>query len=148
MSMATHEDQVSFRTLAFLAEISGQLDAFRHELKQTWQLHASSFVECRYYGDDLYICVCLEAALFNDKVLTWWLDITPRDQQWLIEATALWNGRDPVAQLPGHRAVDFHQVQHEVPAILEQLLQTGMAVVSKTMREEAAAQHPETRHLT
>lgn len=137
--MMTHEDQIALTTLAFLAKTSGQLDAFRNRLKQTRQLPASSFVECRYYGDDVYICICLEAALQENQVLTWWMDITPRDQQWLIESSALWNGRDSVAKIPSQVVPDFKAVQDGVPEILEQLLQAGAAVLDKVMARAASA---------
>jgi len=135
----THEDQIALNTLAFLAKTGGQLDAFRTQLKQTHRLHASSFVECRYYGDVLYICVCLEVTLSEDQTLTWWMDITPRDHQWLIEPSALWNGRDPVVQLPARVVADFRDVQDEVPEILERLLQAGLAVLTKAMIRAATA---------
>ncbi len=140
--MVTHEDHIVLTTLAFLARTSGQLDAFRNRLKQTRQLRSSSFVECRYYGDEVYICICLEAALQENQTLTWWMDITPRDQQWLIEASALWNGRDSVAQLPAQVVPDFQAVQAGVPNILDQLLQAGEAVLDKVMARVAAADKP------
>ena len=137
--MTVHEDQITLNTLAFLAKIGGQLDAFRTQLKQSYQLHAASFVECRYYGDVLYICICLEAALPEEQTLTWWLDITPRDHQWLVESSALWNGRDAVVQIPARVVPDFREVQAEVPVLLEQLLQAGVAVLIKAMNRAAAA---------
>ncbi|CAG0929353.1 hypothetical protein TFLX_01272 [Thermoflexales bacterium] len=129
--MATRDDQTVLTTLAFLAQASGQLDAFRNRLKQQTQLHAASFVECRNYGDDVYICICLEATLRENQTLTWWLDITPREGKWLIEACALWNGRDPVVQAPPQYVIDFQAVRDEVPEILEQLLQAGAAALDE-----------------
>jgi hypothetical protein len=146
--MMIHEDQIALNTLAFLAKTASQLDAFRAQLKQTHHLHAASFVECRYYGDILYICLCLEAALPEDQTLTWWLDITPRDHQWLIESSALWNGRDPVAQFPARVVPGFRDVEEVVPEILEQLLQAGLAVLTKVMNRAAAAHQPATHKLT
>ncbi len=140
--MATHEDQIVLNTLAFLAKTGSQLDAFRTQLKQSYQLHAASFVECRYYGDVLYICVCLEAALPEEQTLTWWMDITPRDHKWLIESSALWNGRDPVVQLPARIVPGFLDVQDEVPEALERLLQAGVAVLTKVMNRAAGADKP------
>jgi hypothetical protein len=140
--MATHEDQIVLNTLAFLAKTGSQLDAFRTQLKQSYQLHAASFVECRYYGDVLYICVCLEAALPEEQTLTWWMDITPRDHKWLIEFSALWNGRDPVVQLPARIVPGFLDVQDEVPEALERLLQAGVAVLNKVMNRAAGADKP------
>jgi hypothetical protein len=137
--MATQEDQIALTTLAFLAKTGGQLDAFRNQLKQTRQVPASSFVECRYYGDDVYICICLEATPQENQTLTWWMDITPRDQKWLVEASALWNGRDPVVQIPPQFVPDFQAVQAGVPEILDQLLQAGAAVLDKaTARADSA----------
>jgi len=142
VNMATHDDQVVLNALAFLARIGSQLDAFRTQLKQTYQLHAASFVECRYYGDVLYICVCLEAALPEEQTLTWWMDITPRDHKWLIESTALWNGRDAVVQLPARVVPGFLDVQDAAPEILEQLLQAGMTVLTKVMNRAAGVDEP------
>ena len=126
-------------TLSFLADTSGQLDAFRARLKQRTPLHTSSFVECRYYGNEVYLCICLEAAPRENQTLTWWMDITPREGMWLIEASVLLNGRNPVVQAPPQRVYDFQGVQNEVPDILDQLLQAGAAVLDKLMARPASA---------
>lgn len=137
--MEIPEDQIALTTLAFLARTGLQLDAFRNQLEKSRQLHVSSFVECRYYGDKVYICVCLEIALPHNQTLTWWIDITPHDQKWLIEASALWNGRDSVAQLPSRVAPSFQAVRAGVPIILDQLFQMGAAVLDKAMARAASA---------
>lgn len=137
--MTTPNDRITLTTLSFLADTSGQLDAFRARLKQRTPLHTSSFVECRYYGDAVYICICLEAAPRADQTLTWWLDITPREGMWLIEASVLLNGRKPVVQAPPQRVYDFQAVQNEVPDILDQLLQAGAAVLDKIVAQKANA---------
>jgi hypothetical protein len=129
--MTSHEDQITFDALAFLAKIGGQLDAFRTQLKQAANLQATSFVECRYYGSDLYVCVCLEADVADDKTLTWWLDIVPKPEGWLIEASVLWNGRDLVAQIPAQVVHDFQAVQQEVPRVLRHLLDAGGAALAQ-----------------
>jgi hypothetical protein len=129
--MTTPNDRIVLATLSFLAETSSQLDVFRAQLKQRTQVHAASFVECRTYGEAVYICVCLEATPREDQTLTWWLDITPREGMWLIEASVLWNGRNPVVQSPPRRIFDFQAVRTEVPEILEQLLQAGAAMLEK-----------------
>ena len=134
--MTTQEDQIVLKALAFLAKTSGQLDTFRTRLKQTRQLHAASFVECRNYGDKVYLCICLEAAPRESQTLTWWMDITLREKGWLIEASALWNGRHAVAQIPPLHVPSFQAVQDEVPAILDQLLQAGAAVLDKIITQK------------
>ncbi len=134
--MMTRDDQIALKTLAFLAQAGNQLDAFRTRLKQQTPLHASSFVECRYYGDDVYICICLEVAPREDQTLTWWMDITPQDKDWLIEASVLWNGRTPVVQSAPQHVLDFQAVRDEVPEILEQLLQAGAAVLDKIITQK------------
>jgi hypothetical protein len=135
--MTTPNDRIVLTTLAFLANTSGQLDAFRAKLKQRTAAHTSSFVECRYYGDDVYICICLEAAPREDKTLTWWMDITPREGMWLIEASVLLNGRTPVVQAPPQRVYDFQAVQNETPDILDQLLQAGAAILEQIVAQQA-----------
>lgn len=137
--MTTHDDRITLATLSFLANTSGQLDAFRARLKQRTPVHTSSFVECRYYGDDVFICICLEAVPREDQTLTWWMDITPREGKWLIEASVLLNGRDPVVQSPPQRIYDFQAVQNEIPDILEQLLQAGTVVLDKIMSQTSDA---------
>ena len=129
--MITLEDQPVRDTLAFLAKTGGQLDAFRMQLKQTANLQATSFVECRLYGSEVYVCVCLEAEVADDKTLTWWLDIVPKPDGWLIEASVLWNGRDLVAQIPAQTVRDFKTVQQEVPRILRHLLDAGGAALAQ-----------------
>lgn len=135
--MTTPNDRIVLMTLAFLANTSGQLDAFRAKLKQRAALHASSFVECRYYGDEVYICLCLEAAPHENQTLTWWLDITPREGQWLVEACVLLNGRTPVVQAPPQHLYDFQAVQNEIPDILDQLLQAGAGVLEKMLERQS-----------
>jgi hypothetical protein len=129
--MTIHDDRNALAILTFLARLGSQLDAFRNRLKQQAQLRVASFVESRYYGNDVYLCVCLEAAPREDRTLTWWMDITPREGMWLIEASVLWNGRTSVVQTGPQRVYDFQTVQAEVPEILEQLLQAGAAVLDK-----------------
>lgn len=68
--MSAHDDQIAVNVLSFLAATGGQLDTFRTQLKQSADLSATSFVECRYYGSEVYVCVCLEAEVAQDKVLT------------------------------------------------------------------------------
>ncbi len=123
--MKTHDDQVAFETLEFLAKTSAQIDTFRNQLIRAADLAVSSFVECRLYGDTLYVCVCLETDVDIDKILTWWMDIKPVEDDWLIEASVLWNGREVVAQVPSIIAPDFRTVQREVPRMLKQLLDAG-----------------------
>ncbi len=123
--MKTHDDQVALETLEFLAKTSAQIDTFRNQLTQAADLAVSSFVECRLYGDTLYVCVCLETNVDIDKILTWWLDIKPVEDDWLIEASVLWNGREVVVQVPSITVPDFRTVQREVPRMLKQLLDAG-----------------------
>lgn len=131
--MTTPNDRITLTTLAFLANTSGQLDAFRAKLKQRTTAHTSSFVECRYYGDEVYLCICLEAAPEENQTLTWWLDITPREGKWLVEASVLLNGRTPVVQAPSQLLYDFQTVQNEFPDMLDQLLQAGAAVLDRML---------------
>ena len=138
--MTTPNDRIVLAALGFLAQTSSQLDAFRARLKQRTPLHTSSFVECRYYGDEVYICICLEAAPQEGRTLTWWMDITPREGMWLIEASVLWNGRTPVVQAPPRRVYDFPGVQSEVPDILDQLLHAGAAVLDKITSQQTPEQ--------
>lgn len=142
--MTTPNDRITLTTLSFLANTSGQLDAFRARLKQRTAAHSSSFVECRYYGEDVYICICLEAASHEDQTLTWWLDITPREGMWLIEASVLLNGRTPVVQAPPQRVYDFQAVQNETPDILDQLLQAGAAVLDQIVAQQASEKTDQT----
>jgi hypothetical protein len=130
--MTSHEDQITFDALSFLAKIGGQLDAFRTQLKQAANLQSTSFVECRYYGSEVYVCVCLEADVADDKTLTWWLDVVPKPDGWLIEASVLWNGRDMVAQIPAQVVPDFRTVQQEVPRMLRHLLDAGGAALAQS----------------
>ena len=129
--MTSHADQITCDTLAFLARTGGQLDTFRNQLKHDANLHATSFVECRTYGSEVYVCVCLETEVADDRVLTWWLDIVPKPDGWLIEASVLWNGRDLVAQIPPQTVRDFQAVQQEVPRMLRNLLDAGGAALTQ-----------------
>lgn len=129
--MHSPDDEAALAVLKFLAETGSQLDAFRHQIKQAADLPASSFVECRYYGSDLYVCVCLEADIADGKTLTWWLDITPKAEGWRVEASVLWNGRDVVAQVPGQLLSDFAAVEQAVPAVLKQLLDAGSHTLTR-----------------
>ena len=144
--MTTPNDRIVLATLSFLANTSGQLDAFRARLKQRTALHTASFVECRLYGDEVYICICLEAAPRDDQTLTWWLDITPREVMWLIEASVLLNGRTPVVQAPPQRVYDFQAVQNEIPDILDHLLQAGAVVLEKMLAHKTNTPAVEHEH--
>lgn len=136
--MHSPDDQAVLSALRFLARTGSQIDAFRQQLKQAAGLPVVSFVECRYYGSDLYVCVCLETDVAEGKTLTWWLDITPKDAGWRVEASVLWNGRDVVAQVPGQLLPDFQAVQQAVPEMLKQLLDAGGHALARA-RQPATA---------
>ena len=51
--MTTHEDQIMLTRWLFWPKPAARLDAFRTQLKQAANLHATSFVECRYYGSEV-----------------------------------------------------------------------------------------------
>jgi hypothetical protein len=129
--MPLPEDQVTLDTLTFLASIGSQLEAFRMQLKQAANLHASSFVECRYYGSEVYVCICLEVDVADGRTLTWWMDIVPKPNGWLIEASVLWDGRVLAVQLPAQTVHDFQAVQQEVPSLLQHLFDAGGAVLAQ-----------------
>ena len=147
--MTSHDDQIIFNTLAFLAQTGGQLDAFRMQLKQAANLQATSFVECRTYGSDIYVCVCLEADVSEERTLTWWLDIVPKPDGWLIEASVLWDGRDLVAQIPPQTVPSFQIVQQEVPRMLRHLLDAGGAALAQARsKAKPGSDELHTRTLT
>jgi hypothetical protein len=137
--MPSPEDQITLDTLTFLASIGSQLESFRMQLKQAANLRASSFVECRYYGSEVYVCICLEVDATDDRTLTWWMDIVPKPDGWLIEASVLWNGRDLVVQLPVQTVCDFQTVQQEVPRLLRHLFDAGGAALAQTRSKATAA---------
>jgi hypothetical protein len=138
--MRSREDQIALDALRFLAKIGSQLDAFRAQLQQALDVTAISFVECRHYGTEVYLCVCLETDVDLDKTLTWWMDIRPGPDGWLIEASVLWNGRDIIARLPGLAAPDFSAVKREVPAMLKQLLDAGGYALAKAQPAQNATE--------
>jgi hypothetical protein len=123
--MRSPDDQIVFTAFDFLAQLNTQIDGFRQQLRQATDLMVESFVECRYYGDDLYVCVCLETDIDLGKTLTWWLDIRPKTDGWRLEASVLWNGRDVVIQFPSRLVRDFPAVQQAVPPLLSQLFEAG-----------------------
>lgn len=137
--MPLPEDQVTLDALTFLASTGSQLEAFRMQLKQAANLHASSFVECRYYGSEVYVCICLEVDVADNRTLTWWMDIAPKPDGWLIEASILWNGRDLAVQLPAQTMRDFQAVQQEVPRLLRHLFDAGGAVLTQARPKVKAA---------
>lgn len=136
--MPLPEDQITLNTLAFLASTGSQLEAFRMQLKQAAHLHASSFVECRYYGSEVYVCICLEVDVADDRTLTWWMDIAPKPDGWLIEASVLWNGRDLAVQIPTQTVRDFQAVQQEVPRLLRRLFDAGGAALTQARAQVTA----------
>jgi len=123
--MKSPDDQIVFHAFDFLARLNTQIDGFRQQLRQATDLMVASFVECRYYGDDLYVCVCLETDADLSKTLTWWLDIRSRTDGWQLDASVLWNGRDVVNQFPSRLVRDFPAVQQAVPPLLGQLFEAG-----------------------
>jgi hypothetical protein len=133
--MRSPDDQIVFNTLDFLAQINAQIDGFRQQLRQATDLMVASFIESRYYGNDLYVCVCLETDVDLGKTLTWWLDIRPRADGWRLEASMLWNGRDVVVQFPSQLVHDFPAVQQAVPLLLGQLFEAGGRALVKARPE-------------
>jgi hypothetical protein len=137
--MPLPEDQVTLDALTFLASTGSQLEAFRMQLKQAANLHASSFVECRYYGSEVYVCICLEVDVADNRTLTWWMDIAPKPDGWLIEASVLSDGRDLAAQFPAQTVRDFQAVQQEVPHLLRRLFDAGGAALTQARSKVKAA---------
>src|SRR5450756_3161479 len=125
-------DQLAIEVLNFLAQTGAQVNQLQTALRQTAGLSSiASFVECRSYGNDVYLCICLEADASNQRTMTWWMDIRPIVDGWLIEASVLWDGREAIIELPPQVMPDFRTVEKQVPVILKKILEAGtQALVS------------------
>ena len=134
--MRSVDDQSAFNTLDFLARCNAQIDVFRQQLRQATDLALVSFVESHYYGAELYLCVCLETDVGQGKMLTWWLDIRPQEDNWQLSASVLWNEREPVVQFPPQLMPDFQAVQQRALAILSQLWRDGVKVLDEGLARE------------
>ena len=124
-------DQLAIEILRFLAQTGVQINQQQIILRQMPGLSSiASFVESRNYGKDVYLCICLEADTADRRTLTWWMDIRPRDNDWLINASVLWNGRTTVVELPPKSVPDFRSVEKQVPLILSKILVVGTRAIT------------------
>ena len=124
-------DQLAIEILRFLAQTGVQINQQQIILRQMPGLSGiASFVESRNYGKDVYLCICLEADTADRRTLTWWMDIRPRDSDWLINASVLWNGRTTVVELPPKSVPDFRSVEKQVPLILSKILVVGTRAIT------------------
>jgi hypothetical protein len=124
--MRSESDQHALEVLHFLAQTGSQVNQLQNILRQNAGLKGiASFVECRNYGSDVYLCICLEADVSTKRTLTWWMTVRPVAEGWLIEASVLWNGREAVVELPPLMSPDFRAVEKQVPIVLRRILEAG-----------------------
>lgn len=129
-------DQYALEVLQFLAQTGAQVNQLQNVLRQTAGLSGiASFVESRNYGKDVYLCICLEADVSDERTLTWWMDIRSVVNGWLIEASVLWNGREAVIELPPQVVPDFRAVEKQVPLILGKILEAGTQALVSAVAE-------------
>lgn len=134
--MRSESDRFALEVLQFLAETGAQINQLQTVLRQTAGLSGiASFVECRNYGQDVYLCICLEADASTGRTMTWWMDFRPIVNGWLIEASVLWDGREAVIEMPPQVMLDFRAVEKQVPVILRKILDAGTQVLVDTVAE-------------
>ena len=130
--MQSEVDQLAIEILRFLAQTGTQVSQLQNILRQMPALSGiASFVESRNYGKDVYLCICLEADTADQRTLTWWMDIRPVDNGWLINASVLLNGRTAVVELTPKSVPDFRSVEEQVPLILSKILEAGTQAIFK-----------------
>jgi hypothetical protein len=127
------DDQAAREVLAFLADMQTRVDTLWRELRPRWPTEAAppelgSDVECRRYENGVMLSIWLEAPVDDGRTLTWWMDIVPKDDGWLLDARLSWNGRDIIERLPERLVEDFRAVQREAPTILQDLFSAGRRV--------------------
>jgi len=128
--MKSHDDQIVLDVLAFLAHLHAQVGTLLLYLRQEASIDgAVSFVECRQYESGLYLSICVEAPKEVGHTLTWWMDIIPQTDNWLMDARISWNGQDVVVEFPEQCVADFNAVQREAPRILEELIEAGKEIL-------------------
>jgi len=130
--MTSYDDQIALGVLTFLAKLQDQVGALRRYLREEAHIAETvSFVECRQYENGLFLSVCVEAEVDVGHTLTWWMDIVPQDDNWLLDARVSWNGQDVVVEFPEQFVRDFHAVQREVPRIFDELIESGKQVLER-----------------
>jgi hypothetical protein len=67
----------------------------------------------------------VETELADGRALTWWMDVAPRADGWVIDGHVSYDGRDPAVDLPERRLADFRAVRAQVPALFQELLAAG-----------------------
>ena len=143
--MRSTYDQTALEVLTFLAGIYEQLAAFCLHLLQEAEADSllgetTSDVLCRNYRNGLFVEAWVETKVGEGRdarALTWWMDIRPYDEGWLVDAQVFWSerdGQDVVVQFPEQLSPDFKTVQQEAPDILERLFQEGKRVLDANLR--------------
>lgn len=128
--MTTTMDRSAKSTIEFLARISRRVQAFATELKGRPDVRAvMNDVECSLLESGLIVTIWVESELVAGKALTWWIDLIPRDCDWLIDARVSWDGQDLVIALPEESVSHFAAVTERLPIILDEILNAGMHIL-------------------
>ncbi len=128
--MKSHDDQIAVDVLAFIAQIQTQIKAMRRYLAQEAnKAKAMSFVEVQPYESSLCLSICIEAEVEVGRTLTWWMDIIPQSENWLLDGRISWNGHEIVLELQEQIVPDFYAVQQKAPQMLEELIAAGKQIL-------------------
>jgi hypothetical protein len=128
--MKSHDDQIAVDVLAFMAQIQAQIKAMRRYLAQEAnKAKAMSFVEVQPYESSLCLSICIEAEVEVGRTLTWWMDIIPQSENWLLDGRISWNGNEVVFELHEQIVPTFHAVQREAPQMLNELITAGKQIL-------------------
>jgi hypothetical protein len=133
--MTTLDDHTARLTLELLARIRSQVDAFARQLRyrpNLGRIHAD--VDCRLFESGLIVSTWIEADTQTGAVLTWWMDLLCKDDDWVLDGRLSWNGRDIIVQFPEEDLPHFQAVSERFRSALDALFDAGVHVLDEQQR--------------
>jgi hypothetical protein len=143
--MTSHDDEIAVSVLTLWAEIGAQMSDFRRYLREKRAIlgtapEISSDIECAIRATGPVLSVWVEADVGDGEALTWWSDVSARDDDWLFEASLMWNGRDPILELTEKSFEDFRSVRQALPSLIEELFDSGRQIFEDAVEQVRSRQ--------
>lgn len=133
--MTILDDNTARVTLDLLARVRSQVDAFARRLRSRPDLgNVLADVDCQLFESGLIVSAWIEAEIEPGAVLTWWMDLVPKDVGWALDGRLSWNGRDIVVEFPEEHLPHFQVVSDRFHHALDALFDAGVEVLDEQKR--------------
>lgn len=130
--MTILDDYTARVTFELLARVRSQVDAFARRLRSRPDLgNVLADVNCQLFESGLIVSAWIEAEIEPGAVLTWWMDLVPKDVGWALDGRLSWNGRDIIVQFPEEELPHFQAVSERFHGALDALFDAGVRALDE-----------------